>query len=81
MCFIAFIVHHISFKSFIFLLDIYTLSCYYNNRKGVIQMSKQKRAMKKPTKNPVDWRQTFIGALVDLIVGTLLLLIAKLIEK
>lgn len=44
-------------------------------------MSKRKRATKKPTKNPVDWRQTFIGALVDLIVGTLLLLIAKLMEK
>lgn len=42
-------------------------------------MSK-KRGTKKPTKNSIDWRQTLVGALVDLIVGTLLLLIAKLIE-
>lgn len=41
-------------------------------------MGKPKK--KKSTKNPIDWRQTLVGALVDLIVGTLLLLIAKIIE-
>lgn len=35
---------------------------------------------KKSTKRSIDWRQTLIGALVDLIVGTLLILIAKIIE-
>lgn len=35
---------------------------------------------KKSTKTPIDWRQTLVGALVDLIVGTLLLLIANLLE-
>ena len=35
---------------------------------------------KKSTKNSIDWRQTLVGALVYLIIGTLLLLIAKLIE-
>lgn len=35
---------------------------------------------KKPTKNSIDWRQTLIGALVDLIVGVLLIIISKLIE-
>ena len=35
---------------------------------------------KKSTKRSVDWRQTLIGALVDLIVGTLLILVAKIIE-
>lgn len=44
-------------------------------------MSKRKRATKKPTKHSVDWLQTLIGAMVDLIVGVLLLLITKLIEK
>lgn len=40
-------------------------------------MSGKKR---KPTKSSIDWRQTLVGALVDLIVGTALLLIAKLLE-
>lgn len=35
---------------------------------------------KKPTKNSIDWRQTLIGALVDLIVGVLLIIISKLTE-
>lgn len=35
---------------------------------------------KKSTKNSIDWRQTLLGALVDLIVGVLLLMISKLIE-
>lgn len=35
---------------------------------------------RKPTKSSIDWRQTLAGALVDLIVGTALLLIAKLLE-
>lgn len=39
-----------------------------------------KSGKKKSTKNSIDWRQTLIGAMVDLIVGTVLLLIAKLIE-
>lgn len=43
-------------------------------------MAKRKRAAKKPTKYSIDWRQTLVGALVDLIVGTTLLLIAKLLE-
>ena len=43
-------------------------------------MAKRKRAAKKPTKNSIDWRQTLVGALVDLIVGTALLLSAKLLD-
>ena len=43
-------------------------------------MSKRKRSTKKPTKHSIDWRQTLLGAMVDLIVGTLLILIAKAIE-
>lgn len=39
-----------------------------------------KRETKKPTKSSTDWRQTLIGAMVDLIVGTVLILIAKLFE-
>lgn len=39
-----------------------------------------KKKTKKSTKYSIDWRQTLIGALVDLIVGTLLLVIAKIIE-
>lgn len=35
---------------------------------------------KKPTKRSINWPQTFVGAMVDLIVGTVLLFIAKLIE-
>lgn len=35
---------------------------------------------RKPTKSSIDWRQTLMGALVDLIVGVLLILISKLIE-
>lgn len=35
---------------------------------------------KKPTKRSIDWLQTLVGALVDLIVGTLLLLIANIME-
>lgn len=42
-------------------------------------MSRKKRAAKKPTKARIDWRQTLIGAIVDLIVGTLLILIGKAI--
>lgn len=38
------------------------------------------RRNKKPTKNSIDWLTTLIGALVDLIVGVLLLMISKLIE-
>lgn len=38
------------------------------------------RKKKKPTKFSVNWPQTLAGALVDLIVGTALLLIAKLLE-
>lgn len=38
------------------------------------------RHNKKPTKNSVNWSETLIGALVDLVVGVLLLMIAKLIE-
>lgn len=34
----------------------------------------------KPTKKPIDWPQTLIGALVDLFVGVILLLIAKIME-
>ena len=41
-------------------------------------MKKGKR--EKPTKNSIDWRQTLVGALVDFVVGTLLLLVAKLLE-
>lgn len=43
-------------------------------------MYRGKREMKKPTKSPVDWRQTLVGAMVDLIIGTVLILIAKLFE-
>ena len=43
-------------------------------------MDKRKRATKKPTKHSLDWRQTLVGALVDLIVGTVLILIAKYLE-
>lgn len=43
-------------------------------------MGKRKWATKKPTKNSIDWLQVIVGALVDLVVGTLLLLIGKIIE-
>lgn len=39
-----------------------------------------KREAKKPTKSSIDWSTTLIGAMVDLIVGTVLILIAKLFE-
>lgn len=39
-----------------------------------------KEPKKKPTKSSIDWLQTLIGALVDLIVGVLLIIISKLIE-
>lgn len=35
---------------------------------------------KKPTKSSVNWLDTLIGALVDLIVGVLLLVISKIID-
>ena len=35
---------------------------------------------KKSTKRSIDWRQTLIEALGDLIVGRLLILLAKIIE-
>ena len=54
--------------------------CYYYIRKEVNRLSKKKRATKKPTKHSIDWRQTLVGALVDLIVGTVLILIAKYLE-
>lgn len=40
-------------------------------------MSRQK---KKSTKNSINWPQTLVGALVDLLVGTALILIAQLLE-
>jgi hypothetical protein len=40
-------------------------------------MAKQKRPKRKSTKTSIDWRQTLIGAMVDLIIGTVLILIAK----
>jgi len=40
----------------------------------------KRRKKKKPTKYSIDWPQTLVGALVDLIVGTALILIAKLLE-
>lgn len=40
----------------------------------------KKRKKKKPTKYSINWPQTFVGALVDLIVGTALILIAQLLE-
>lgn len=43
-------------------------------------MARQKKPTKKPTKNSINWRQTLVGALVDLIVGTVLILIAKMME-
>lgn len=39
-----------------------------------------KREKKKSTKNSIDWLTTLVGALVDLIVGVLLLMISKIIE-
>lgn len=39
-----------------------------------------KKGKKKPTKNSIDWRQTLVGALVDLFVGLALLLIQRMIE-
>lgn len=59
-------------------LDIYTNACYYNIRKEVNRMAA--KGKKKPTKNSIDWRQTLVGALVDLIVGLALLIIQKMIE-
>lgn len=64
-------------KNFKKTIDIYTYTCYYNTRREVNDMSRKKR---RPTKSSIDWRQTLVGALVDLIVGTALLLIAKLLE-
>lgn len=43
-------------------------------------MPKRKKPTKKPTKATIDWRQTLIGGLVDLIVGTALILIAKMLD-
>ena len=40
-------------------------------------MKKKKR---KSTKNSIDWRTTLVGAFVDLIIGVILLIIAKMIE-
>jgi hypothetical protein len=39
-----------------------------------------KKGKKKSTKRSIDWRQTLVGALVDLIIGLVLLLIAKLMK-
>lgn len=38
------------------------------------------KKQKKSTKHSFDWRQTLVGALVDLIVGILLILIGKMLE-
>lgn len=35
---------------------------------------------KKPAKHPIDWQQTVVSVIADLIVGTLLILISKLFE-
>ncbi len=59
-------------------IDINSSSCYYNYRKEVKRVRRKKK--KKPTKYSIDWPQTLVGALVDLIVGTALILIAKLLE-
>jgi len=40
---------------------------------------RDKREMRKPTNN-INWRQTLLDAAVDLIIGTALILIAKLFE-
>ena len=40
----------------------------------------KKPGKKKPTKNSSDWRQTLVGALVDLSVGLALLLIQRMLE-
>lgn len=39
-----------------------------------------KSKKKKPTKNTGIWRQTLIGALVDFLVGLLLILIDRMLE-
>ena len=59
-------------------IDIFTILCYYYIRKEVNRMSKTGK--KKPTKNSIDWRQTLVGALVDLIVGLALLFIQRMLE-
>lgn len=43
-------------------------------------MPRGKREMKKPTNNPGFWMQTAIGAIVDLFIGTALILISKIFE-
>ena len=41
-------------------------------------MGGKRRGTKKSTKHSIDWRQTLVGALVDLIVGTMLIVIDRL---
>ena len=71
-------IRHKNLKNFRKSIDIYTILCYYNIRKEVNRMKKPGK--KKPTKNSIDWRQTLVGALVDLIVGLALLLIQRMLE-
>lgn len=39
-----------------------------------------KKGNKKSTKNSINWSETFIGALADLIIGVIVALIRKRIE-
>ena len=72
--------HHFFSYYFYDYIDIYTIICYYIIRREVNRLSKRKRATKKPTKHSIEWQQTLVGALVDLMVGVALLLIAKYLE-
>ena len=40
----------------------------------------KKKQTKKSTKYSIDWRQTLVGALVDLVGGSVLILIGQLLE-
>lgn len=48
----------------------------YYNHKEVIKMSKRYKHTKKPT---IDWRTLLATAIMDLIVGIILLILDKLI--
>jgi len=42
-------------------------------------MGKKKKKKKKETKKPIEWKDLTINALIDLIVGIILIIIDKLI--
>jgi len=59
-------------------LDVYPLSVYNDNHRGGEKVGKHERP-KKPARQ-IDWLTILIGMLADLITGTILLILAKIVK-